>query len=152
MAKKKDIVKKRLDQANADRAENNRRVRGTSKGWEKDAESKMEPWRKLENKDEGGLAGKTYIHSGETTRNKSRTPDEQIKYLNKAGNWVANKNGKITKAGRKQRKQLRNIQNRRQEAKDAGLTEKEMINLYGKEWMEDKPSEDLKGKKGVTYR
>ncbi len=108
--KKKEIFQKRLDQLNADVAESNRRVRGSSKGWEKEAEAKMEPWRRLENPDKGGLSGKTYLHSGVTTRNRSRSAKEQIKRLNEADPMVIStdsegklkkKRGRITRTGKR---------------------------------------------------
>ncbi len=138
--KKKEIFQKRLDQRNADSAEGNRRIRGYSKGWEKEAEAKMEPWRRLENPDKGGLGGKTYLHSGVTTRNKSRSPKEQIDRLNDADPWVirkedgkiVKKRGRITKAGKKQRKDLKAMLKREEEAKAQGLTEHEVLKGKGK--------------------
>ena len=139
--KAKEIRQKRIDQVNADSAEGNRRTRGYSKGWEKKAEEKMEPWRKLENPDEGGLAGKTYLHSGVTSREYSRTPKEQIRRLNLADPLVISKDsegkikkkiGRITKKGRQQRKDLRKVIKERSEAEAQGLTQYEVKQGKGK--------------------
>ena len=154
--KKKEIFQKRLDQLNADVAESNRRIRGSSKGWEKEAEAKMEPWRRLNNPDKKGLGGKTYLHSGVTTRNKSRSAKEQIKRLNEADPMVIStdsegklkkKKGRITRAGRKSRKDLEAMLKREEEAKAQGLTEYEVLKGKGKK---KKKIRSFKPKKPVT--
>ena len=138
--KKKILYQKRLDQQRADTAEHNRRVRGYSTKEEKEAEAKMEPWRRLENPDKKGLGGKTYLHSGVTTRNRSRSAKEQIKRLNEADPMVIStdsegklkkKRGRITSAGRKSRKQLKAMLAREKKAKEMGLTEYEMLKGKG---------------------
>ena len=156
---KKEIFQKRLDQLNADVAESNRRVRGSSKGWEKEAESKMEPWRRLENPDKGGLGGKTYLHSGVTTRNRSRSAKEQIKRLNEADPMVIStdsegklkkKRGRITRTGKKSRKDLEAMLKREEEAKAQGLTEYEILKGKGKKNKKKKKIRSFKPKKPVT--
>ena len=136
--KKKEIYKRRLDQLNADVAENNRRVRGHSRGWEKEAEAKMDPWRRLSNPDPGGLGGKTYLHSGIVERPRSKSPEEQIDRLPGYA-----KKGRLTRAGKKSRKQLRNIVAREKEAKAKGLTEYEL--LKGKEGGKKLRKKSIKG-------
>ena len=154
--KKKEIFQKRLDQLNADVAESNRRIRGSSKGWEKEAEAKMEPWRRLDNPDKGGLGGKTYLHSGVTHRNKSRSAKEQIKRLNEADPLVIStdsegklkkKRGRITRTGKKSRKDLEAMLKREEEAKAQGLTEYEVLKGKGKK---KKKIRSFKPKKPVT--
>ena len=156
---KKEIYQKRLDQLNADVAESNRRIRGSSKGWEKEAESKMEPWRRLENPDKKGLGGKTYLHSGVTTRNRSRSAKEYIKRLNEADPMVIStdsegklkkKRGRITRAGRKTRKDLEAMLKREEEAKAQGLTEYEVLKGKGKKNKKKKKIRSFKPKKPVT--
>ena len=132
--KKKILYQKRLDQQRADTAEHNRRVRGYSTKEEKEAEAKMEPWRRLENPDKKGLGGKTYLHSGVTTRNRSRSAKERIKRLNEADPRMTNFapiKGHITDAGRKSRKDLKAMLAREKKAKEMGLTEYEMLKGKG---------------------
>jgi hypothetical protein len=136
--KKKEIYKRRLNQLNADVAENNRRVRGHSRGWEKKAEAKMDPWRRLSNPDPGGLGGKTYLHSGIVERPRSKSAEEQIDRLTRYA-----KKGRLTRAGKKSRKQLRNIVAREKEAKAKGLTEYEL--LKGKEGGKKLRKKSIKG-------
>ena len=136
--KKKKIYKKRLEQQRADTAEHNRRVRGYSTQEEKEAEAKMDPWRRLSNPDPGGLGGKTYLHSGIVERPRSKSPEEQIDRITGYA-----KKGRLTRAGKKSRKQLRNIVAREKEAKAKGLTEYEL--LKGKEGGKKLRKKSIKG-------
>ena len=137
---KKEIFQKRLDQLNADVAESNRRIRGSSKGWEKEAEAKMEPWRRLENPDKKGLGGKTYLHSGVTTRNRSRSAKEQVQRYGDVS----------TSSGRNTKKQLKSILEREKEAKEKGLTEYEILKKKEKKEKKKKKIRSFKPKKPVT--
>tara|TARA_Y100001951_G_scaffold72823_1_gene59743 strand:- start:42 stop:632 length:591 start_codon:yes stop_codon:yes gene_type:complete len=124
---RKEILKKRRTQRNADIAEHNRRVRYRRWGLDEDKhysrkkskdykdESQMEPWRRLQKPENEtpqqaqkrkGIGGETYIHSGVTTRNRSRSLPEQIKYMKDA---EKSGEGRITKYGRKNIKTMQAI-------------------------------------------
>jgi len=141
---KKEIYQRRLEQQRADTAESNRRIRGYSTKEEKDAEAKMEPWRRLRNPDKGGLGGKTYLHSGIVERPRSKSSQEQIDRLT-----AYEKKGRLTSAGKKSREQLKNIVAREKEAKEKGLTEYELLKRKEKK-NKKKKIRSFKPKKPVT--
>ena len=61
-----------------------------------------------------------------------RNRGSRLASLDKDGNIVPAKKGTTSKL----RNELRSLQMREKEAADKGLTEKEMLELYGKEWMD----------------
>jgi ribosomal protein L9 len=69
-----------------------------------------------------------------------RNKGSRLAYLDKDGKIVPAKKGTTSKL----RKDLRSLQMRENEAKDKGLTQKEMLDLYGKEWMDKKAGPNIK--------
>ena len=103
----------------------------------KEFEAEMEPWRTSDFSDKGGLGGKTYLHSGVTTRNRSRSTKEQAQRYGDMS----------TSAGRNTKKQLKSILEREKEAKEKGLTEYEILKRKEKK---KKKIRSFKPKKPVT--
>ena len=71
-----------------------------------------------------------------------RNRGPRMSYLDNDGKLVPAKKGTTTKL----RNKLRSLQMREKEAGDKGLTEKEMLDLYGREWMDKEyPKRGFKG-------
>ena len=160
---RKEILRRKGIQNEADIAEHNRLVRYRRHGKDKDkhysrkkskdyeAESKMEPWRRLQSpenetpedrKKRKGLGGETYIHTAKDDP-PSRTLDEQIKYMKDA---EKSGEGRITRHGRKNLKTMQDIVDK----PDYGLTTFQ-YNVKKAREAKKKKAEDKK-KKAIDVR
>ena len=160
---RKEILRRKGIQNEADIAEHNRLVRYRRHGKDKDkhysrkkskdyeAESKMEPWRRLQTpenespedrKKRRGLGGETYIHTAKDDP-PSRTLDEQIKYMKDA---EKSGEGRITRHGRKNLKTMQDIVDK----PDYGLTTFQ-YNVKKAREAKKKKAEDKK-KKAIDVR
>lgn len=160
---RKEILRRKGIQNEADIAEHNRLVRYRRHGKDKDkhysrkkskdyeAESKMEPWRRLQSpenetpedrKKRRGLGGETYIHTAKDDP-PSRTLDEQIKYMKDA---EKSGEGRITRHGRKNLKTMQDIVDK----PDYGLTTFQ-YNVKKAREAKKKKAEDKK-KKAIDVR
>jgi len=71
-----------------------------------------------------------------------RNKGSRMSSLDKDGNIVSAKKGTSSKL----RNKLRSLQMREKEAAEQGLTQKEMLDLYGKEWMDkESPKRGFEG-------
>ena len=162
---KKEILRRKRIQREADVAEHNRLVRYRKYGRDRDKhysrkeskdyekESKMEPWRRLQKpenesledrKKRIGLGGETYIHSSRDD-SKSRTLDEAIKHFKdreKSGE------ARITPYGRREMKAMQKIVDR----DDYGLSPFEYNLKLAREAKNKKKKKKVKEEEAIDIR